>query len=303
LFFPAWTFLLAGYSRGEGSGQFLLLVWVGAALGASFLLNQIKDNVEDQLNSKLWPLWGSSISAKLIYAELAFLLAMVIIGGIWAGKELSGFLALYLVIAGVFYNFRPIRLKSRPILGVLACGSGAWIGYLIGARAAAIPFASSALSGLPYALAAMAVTLLTHVPDLEGDSSTGIKTFPVVYGLSLTGGCALALVLISAMASAALGDFLLLTVSLLSLPFFVRFYYKQSREAAQLSIKVSVFGLAVAVGTTWIPFLVMIALYYPFARWYHRARLGLDYPSFRTGPEGTKSYKMGERRLERIGTI
>jgi len=159
LFFPSWTFFLAGYSRGRGSGIVLLLVWLAAALGAAFLLNQ---------NEKLWPLWSDRVSSRMIHLELGLLILVVIVGGIWAGVELSGLLALFFLIAGIFYNFPPFRLKSRPILGIVACAAGVWIGYLIGARAADVSYGSAILWGLPYALAGAAVTLLTHVPDLDG---------------------------------------------------------------------------------------------------------------------------------------
>lgn len=303
LFFPAWTFLLAGYSRGEGSEIVLLLIWFGAALGASFVLNQLSDHREDRLNNKLWPVWGEAISKRLIYRVLAFLILLIILGGIWAGKELSGLLVLYLLIAGIFYNFRPFRLKSRPILGVLACGFGAWIGFLMGARSDGLSYAFATVLGMPYAIAAMAVTLLTHVPDVKGDVKVGAKTFPAVYGLLKTGGWALVLVVSCIIIAAILKEYVLLGASLVSLPFFFRYYSTQSDEWAQLAVKVSVFSLALAVGLTWIPFLFMISAYYPFARWYHRSRLGLDYPSFRLHSGHRTHYTIKDRSIEHISTI
>jgi hypothetical protein len=76
-------------------------------------------------------------------------------------------------------------------------------------------------------------------------------------------------------------DYVLLFATVVSLPFFYRYYRTRTGGAAEFAVKISIFSLAVAVGFTWLPFLLMIALYYPFARWYHRTRLNLDYPSFR----------------------
>ena len=282
LFFPSWTFFLAGYSRGRGSGIVLLLVWLAAALGAAFLLNQLADRREDRFNEKLWPLWGDRISNRMIHLELGVLIFMVIAGGIWAGLELSGLLALFFLIAGIFYNFPPFRLKSRPILGIVACAVGVWIGYLIGARAADVSYGSAILWGLPYALAGAAVTLLTHVPDLDGDRRGGARTFPAVYGLTLTGAWAAVLVIACALLALLFSDYILLAAAGVALPFFIRFLLLQNSEAAETAVKASVLSLAIAVGLTWAPFLLMIAAYYFFARWYHHRRLGLDYPSFRS---------------------
>jgi ABC-type methionine transport system permease subunit len=74
----------------------------------------------------------------------------------------------------------------------------------------------------------------------------------------------------------------MLFAALVALPLFIRFYLQRTVESAQMAVKAAIFSLAVAVGTTWVPFLAMIALYYPLARWYHRERLGLDYPSFKS---------------------
>lgn len=303
LFFPSWTFFLAGYSRGEGSGVAFILMWLAAALGTSFLLNQLSDRREDRLNDKLWPLWGELIPIRTIYVELAILILLTILGGIWAGPELSALLALFFLIAGVFYNFPPLRLKGRPLLGIAACAVGVWIGYLIGARAASVPFLRAISWGLPYALAGAAVSLLTHVPDLEGDRRAGVRTFPTVYGLRRTGMWAAGLVGLCIVLSWFFSDYVLFVASVISAPFFVRFSVQPSAERADLAVKISVLVLAITVGLTWPPFLAMIACYYLFSRWYHRRRLGLDYPSFRTRRLGRDDEALRAADLERAEMV
>ncbi len=280
LFFPSWTFFLAGYSRGEGSGAGWMLIWLGAAFGASFLLNQLTDRKEDLLNKKLLPRWGELVSEHMIYIELAVLILVIIAGCIFAGVELTGLLALFFLIAGVFYNFSPLRLKSRPILGIVSCAVGIWICYLIGARSADISYGAAILYGFPYALAGAAVSMLTHVPDLEGDIRAGMRTFPAVYGVKKTGMWAAVLVVICIAVSFLLSDYAILVSSLVSLPLFIRYMIRRDVLSADYAIKIAIFSLAVAIGFTWIPFLFLIAAYYPFARWYHLKRLGLDYPRF-----------------------
>jgi len=286
LFFPAWTAFLAGYRLGDGSAgrAALYLLWLAAASGASFLLNQLTDRREDCANGKLLPLWDGLVTRGMLRLEMAFLLTGTILGAAWAGGEAAGWLALFFIIAGWLYNFPPFRLKSRPLLGIAACAAGGWILVVIGARAAGLPLDRAALAGLPYALAGAAASLLTHVPDLAGDRATGARTFPLVYGLAATGAWAAGLTGAAAATALLLHDWALFAAAAVSLPFFLRFSFRQDAAAAQSAVKIAVFSLAVAVGLAWPPLLVMIALYYPFARWYHRARLGLEYPSFGNTP-------------------
>ncbi|MFH1861524.1 MAG: UbiA family prenyltransferase [bacterium] len=283
LFFPAWTAFLAGCLRfgGIGWGEIILyMIWMGGASGASFLANQWTDRSEDELNDKLLPLWGSRINSRMIQFELLFLAIGVIVGAIWAGGEASALLLLFFLVAGVLYNFAPFRLKGRPILGIFACAGGVWILFILGARQAGADFGAAVLLGMPYAFAAAAASLLTHVPDLRGDRISGVRTFPVVYGIKATAVGAVLFVASSAGLALYLRDLVLISATLLSLPFYMRFFFSLRSEHAEFAVKMSLFSLALMVGLKWIPFLLLIAGYYFFARWYHRARLGIEYPSF-----------------------
>ncbi len=284
LFFPAWTAFLAGYHRGEGAdaSRMWLLLWLTCASGAAFILNQLADRREDQQNGKLLPLWGHLISRRFLYLELIILFAATLAGGMLAGGELFGLLISFFVVAGLLYNLPPWRLKNRPVLGIVACSAGGLLLFFIGARAALVDYSTALIAGLPYLLAGAGASLLTHVPDLPGDRRAGVRTFPLAFSLHATGAWALTMVLASAILSLYLSDYVLLISAAAALPFFLRFYLQRTSEAAELAVKVAIFSLAMMVGITWYPFLIMIAVYYPFARWYHRARLGLDYPTFRS---------------------
>jgi len=284
LFFPAWTAFLAGFRLRDANAPspIPLLIWLAGATGAAFLLNQLVDRHEDTLNRKLLPLWDGLLSSRFIKAELGILGAGTILGGVWAGGELSALLTLFFIIAGYLYNVPPFRLKSRPFLGIAACSVGGSILFAMGARTGSSEFGAAFLLSLPYIFAGAAASLLTHVPDIEGDRQSGATTFASKYGLRATAMAALVMVAATLISALWLRDFVMLFAALVALPLFIRFYLNLNVEAAQTAVKSAIFSLAVAVGTTWIPLLAMIALYYPLARWYHRERLGLDYPSFKS---------------------
>jgi 4-hydroxybenzoate polyprenyltransferase len=297
LFFPAWTAFLAGAHQGDSSGGRILffLSWLALASGSAFLINEWTDRREDHHNEKLLPLWGDRFSARSLRLELVFLIAATLGGAVYAGGELSSLLALFFIIAGVLYNFPPVRLKSRPILGIVACGVGGILLFIIGARSAGAAYSTALPASLPYFFAGCAVSLLTHIPDMEGDRACGIRTFPLRYSIRAAAVLALLLVIAALSAAVLLKDPVMSVAALLSLPFFVRFYRRGTPATAQTAVKIAVFSLAVTVALTWLPFLFLIAGYYFFARWYHRERLGLDYPTF-SAKEGEPQRYTGATR-------
>jgi len=76
------------------------------------------------------------------------------------------------------------------------------------------------------------------------------------------------LVIACALLALLFSDYILLAAAGVALPFFIRFLLLQNSETAETAVKASVLSLAIAVGLTWAPFLLMIAAYYFFARWY-----------------------------------
>ncbi len=273
------------------------LCWLALASGSAFLINEWTDRREDHHNEKLLPLWGDCFSARSLKLELTLLIIATLGGAVYAGGELSGLLALFFIIAGVLYNFPPWRLKARPILGVAACGAGGVLLFLIGARSAGVAYSAALPASLPYFFAGCAVSLLTHVPDMEGDRACGIWTFPLRYSVRAAATLVLVLVVFALSAAILLEDWVMSAAALLSLPFFVRFYRRGTPAAAQTAVKIAVFSLAMAVALTWLPFLIIIVGYYFFARWYHRERLGLDYPSFRAREDAVQRSTEATRNL------
>jgi len=222
------------------------------ATGAAFLLNQLVDRREDALNRKLLPLWDGMLSPRFIKVELFILGAGTVLGGIWAGGELSALLTLSSLSRDT-YTMPAISPEEPPDHGYCRLFRRRFDSVVMGARTGGSEFGSALLFSLPYIFAGAAASLLTHVPDIEGDRQSGATTFASKHGLRATAMAALIMVAAALISALWFRDFVMLIAALAALPFFIRFHFKLSVEAAQTAVKSAIFSLAVAVGTTWFP--------------------------------------------------
>jgi 4-hydroxybenzoate polyprenyltransferase len=161
-----------------------------------FVLNQYFDKGCDRFHfyKKHLPIAAESISQNraltiIIFLNLsAFLLIMVI--------DFS-LLPLYLVylILGICYSAPPIRLKSRPIIDVVAIGiSSGVLPFLIGLQVShqltlelSLPwiirrYQDAFLTMLPIMFFQCATHILQAVGDHEADTKAGVKTFASKFG-------------------------------------------------------------------------------------------------------------------------
>jgi len=194
LFFPVWTYFLAGQWGGartpKASLQLLHPVgtaWILAALsllmGGVYVFNQIFDVETDRRNRKLFLLANGIVPVRHAAVEASLLAAASLGLAFWADPLFGlGFLTLFL-IAGILYNFPPTAWKNHPILGLLVNCAGSMliydIGWVAGGGERALPPQAFA-----YAFAVAAVFLNTTLPDRNGDKATGKITFGVRYGLA-----------------------------------------------------------------------------------------------------------------------
>jgi 4-hydroxybenzoate polyprenyltransferase len=291
LFFPVWTYFLAGRyggARAPGASPHPLhpahAVWIMAALsmlmGSVYILNQIQDMETDRRNRKLFLLANGIVPVRRAYAEAAVLAAASAGFAFWVDPLFGlGFVTLFL-LAGILYNYPPTAWKNRPIPGIFVNGAGSMliydIGWVAGGGAQELPAQAFA-----YAFAVIAVFLNTTLPDRQGDGATGKVTFGVRYGLGVTAIWALAFEAGSFALSLILREWLLFIPSALALPFFVRAAVRRRLPDTLAATKFAVSALACAVCVAYPGTLIPIAAVFFLSRWYYRKRFGFDYPNFR----------------------
>lgn len=292
LFFPVWTFYLAGYwgSRqlGETSsvdtspaGLFGFMASLSFVMASVYILNQIQDIETDRANHKLFILSDGLVSPREAGWE-AGLLALL---GISAGFLIHFYLGLGLVflflLAGWFYNFFPFRWKDRPLLGLFTNGLGGMMIYLFGWKVGGgsewIP-----LRAVAYALAGVAVFLNTTLPDRTGDEKTGKITFVVRYGIDVTARWAFITVTASVVLACLTRDWLLFIPSAAAIPFFVFALVKHTEKEVVRATKYSILGLVIAVCVVFPWYLLLILVVIFLTKWYYKRRFHFDYPSLKS---------------------
>jgi len=295
LFFPVWIITLAGYSAFFTSKNETLwwvtnfnlkvvlnLLFVTVLSGAVFIFNQLKDINTDKINKKLF-----LVSEQYVNPETASKIAIIslIISYIYFIITFQ-FIALVILILfgalwGYFYNFEPFRLKDRPILGFFANIGGSLLLFVAGwSTAGALNF-DTLLFSVPYVFALSSVTLLTMLPDYNGDAISGKNTFPVKYGKSITIYLSVIFVFLALIFGIYVDDPVISLPSLLSIPLFVILLFKNNLPSIFRCIRYPILFLGLTLCVQFPYFFILLALNYYLSRIYYTSRFNLDYPTFK----------------------
>ena len=187
---PMWAYACGVISSGVAlSGNWLIII-VGVILagpivcGMSQAANDWCDRHVDAINEPDRPIPSGRIPGKwglyiaLIMTAVAFGVGAIL--GVW------GFIATCVAIACAWaYSAEPIRLKKSGWWGpgvVGLCYEG--LPWFTGAAVmtAALPDAKIILVALLYAIGAHGIMTLNDFKALDGDRTTGVRSFPVTLG-------------------------------------------------------------------------------------------------------------------------
>jgi 4-hydroxybenzoate polyprenyltransferase len=285
LMFPLFTIILAGHhltanARLLTTQQWIMLV-IGlcAMFGVVYLLNQIRDRKSDKENGKLFLVSDRILSRNQLMFEAGFLIILMPIAFYFAGfiNLMFWVLAMFLV-AGILYNFTPLALQNQPFGGILSGLIGGWLLIRFGSLIAGA--SASWILEAPYVVGFASVALLTCLPDLKGDEAQNKKTFAVVFGAQKTILLGTLGFIITSGWGFVNGDLVIAVPSGLALLPLIWSLFSKSVSLAVIANKIGIFGLSIAVGLVYPMYLVIIAVYFLFARWYYAHRFGIKYPSF-----------------------
>ena len=159
--------------------------------GYTQITNDFYDRDIDAINEPYRPIPSGAISVPQVVAQILVLL----IAGIgvayaldlWAGHEFPTMtaLALFGAFLAYIYSAPPLKLKRNGWLG----------GYALGASYIALPWwAGHALFGdlnwtiviltLIYSLAGLGIAVVNDFKSVEGDRQLGLKSLPVMFGVT-----------------------------------------------------------------------------------------------------------------------
>ncbi len=300
LFFPGWSTLLAGYMvvSGQNNLQSFLadrgVIWqfpessvfysalaFAAAMGASFILNQLHDVETDRHNEKLFLLEGKHIGKPAAIVESTLLILISMGFSLLVNSEILFLNIAFIFITGYLYNFPPFEFKNRPWWGSLLNMLMGWIAFALGWTIVGNLNLQLLLYSLPYFFLNSGLCFLTTLPDMGGDRAANKTTLSVRYGIKLTIWLSIFSYVASLISGLLLSDRLILLIDLLTLWWILRMAFKPTVSAAVKVVKMAILFFSLAVCTRFPFYFVVMILIFFFTKFYYRQRFQFDYPNFR----------------------
>jgi len=169
----------------------------GTALGA-YLYNDLCDFEDDMLGRELGasapsnrPLGSGLVSKKIMGVFVVTMVATGLIVGALVNTRVF-LLQVMSLILNVLYSAEPIRLKKRFLFKQLTIALGGVIACLTAGMAVGVVTGHLFYLMVLYVAVVFGVNPLVDLRDIRGDSETGVKTIPIVWGPEFTIKLALA---------------------------------------------------------------------------------------------------------------
>ena len=295
LFFPVWIITLARYSAyftfREQALWWVLdfniklvfnFIFVTAVAGATFIYNQLMDISTDKVNKKLFLISEEYVRPKVAkrIANLSLVLSGVYFLATFQFITFV-FIAFFTLLWGYLYNFKPFCWKDKAVQGLLVNIGGGFLLFVAGWSMAGGIGLDTALFSLPYMFAFGAVTLLTTIPDYEGDLASGKSTFAVRFGFNITIYLSVIFVFLALILGMYFKDPVISLPSLISIPLYVILLFKRNIPWVFRCIRYPILFLGLILCVQFPYFFILLVINYYLSRIYYLSRFGLDYPTFK----------------------
>jgi len=287
LHLPLWSVYLICLHREHqqtgdsfGAPHLITMICLSLMAAGAFYVNQIFDYESDEINDKLGFLQRDLTSPRGFM--IGFLLLSIV--GVAVAGLLSWLLLLIFLQGFVFawvYSSPPLRLKDRPLAGLLA--DAYCFGFLV--PLTVTPQADRyPLSGVEwwtpcyFFLTVAAVHVLTTLPDRRGDRTTGKRTIAVVAGPTAARLSALLLMLASLVVAWRLEWTALVYLSLFASVLILMAALFGSARPDLFAAKAPLLMLTLLAGLPYPIYLVFVVALIIACRIYYRRRFGVVYP-------------------------
>jgi 4-hydroxybenzoate polyprenyltransferase len=262
-----------------------VLVFIGITLISSgtFIINQITDKGSDAKNQKLF-LIGEYIEIKNAqkFSNVISVLGILLL--VLGNLILVPFGISIYILWGITYNKSPFEWKKHPYLGILTNVAIGIILFLMGwlqvAGIEGIEILNLVILMTPYVLCFTAVSLMTNIPDIKGDTSESANTFLVVFGRRTTSIIATLIVILAFYLSYENSDPIASTASLSSIPFFMFALFRNLDKDILRAIRYPIFLLNFFVFAVYPWLFVSVFIIYYISKYYYWHRFDLHYPTF-----------------------
>ena len=285
LLLPVWTVYLHFISQLNHYGRFhnfptatdgWLLLSLTLAFMGTYVINQIFDIESDRVNNKLFFLPQKIISIRSAWGYYSLLSAFGIAAAFFVSLE-SAVIAGAIVLLGVLYSIPGVRLKDRPIGGLLA--NAVAYGFLVPAIAG--PPVVSGHAGLmtaPYFLAIACGYILTTIPDRIGDGASGKMTVAVILGEKSVRWLALLTAGATGAVSFTVRNWDMLAVAAITAFLVLGLFVKKDDRFLLFTCKFPILLLTILAGLFFPVYLAFLLLTWLLTRAYYKHRFGIVYP-------------------------
>ena len=287
LHMPIWSvYLVCLHYQDRASGNrfsvtdLIVLACLSLLFAGAFYINQVFDYDSDRINKKGGFLQRGFISEKAMMAAslIVSLLPLAVVPFI---SLLALAVFLQVLVLAYFYSTPPLRLKDRPVSGLLANSYSH--GFLV---AVAVMWQTPIhrvcelnwSNPLYFTLTVGATYILTTIPDRLGDKATGKRTLAVVLGP--TGALLAALLLLAASVFVAYQSGFAALVYLSGFALFTILAALLIRTSAVvlLAAKMPLLALTIFAGYHYPGYFLFIVALLIGTRIYYRQRFGVVYP-------------------------
>ncbi|MEW6412159.1 MAG: UbiA family prenyltransferase [Candidatus Zixiibacteriota bacterium] len=287
LHLPVWSIYLVAlkYHNNLSGDSFdwidlVMLAGLSFSAAAAYYVNQIYDFETDRINRKVGFL-QSGILEHIDMMKMYILMSVLslVTGALVSPLAFAIFLVLF--VLGFIYSVPPLRLKDRPVSGLLANAIG--FGFLISiAVMPGMNFHNAGLLGWDnpfyFALTVGSIYLLTTIPDKKGDALAGKRTLGVVLPQTVVLLMALILVLASAYIAYYSRHVELVYLSMISAVTIIGAMILRRDEAILIASKLPILLLTLLAGYFFWGYLLFIVAIIFSARIYYKKRFGIVYP-------------------------
>ncbi|HHI02117.1 MAG: hypothetical protein DRP51_08885 [Candidatus Zixiibacteriota bacterium] len=283
LLLPVWSLYLIADNFYFGSDSFdrydfIVLAGLTFLVAGAYYINQIYDYQSDLINKKLGFLQTGKISRNEMTIMYIVLSAISIATGFILNWFLGTIFSLIFIL-GYIYSAPPLRLKDRPLSGLLANS----IAYGVLVPLSLPGFAENAdylamIMPTYFFMTVSAAYLLTVIPDREGDQRSGKQTLAVILSDRSLIMVAIVFLVFSLLLAREMNHLFLIVISSVSLLLYAITLFSPKKDSVLLACKFPILLMSLLAGYYYPGYLVFLLALLIFTRLYYKKRFGILYP-------------------------
>jgi 4-hydroxybenzoate polyprenyltransferase len=283
LLLPTWsiyliTYKLMPYDIKFTYDGFSILIGITLITIGAYFINQIYDYESDKLNNKLGFLQRGIIKRGEMMAAYIVTSLLPLAPGFKADFKI-GILMTIMILLGYIYSAPPLRLKDRPIIGLLANATayGVLVPLAVPRFMNVIDISRVYILLCFFSMVAAAF-LLTIIPDREGDRVSGKLTLATRFSNRQIIVHALIFLAVSLYASFIINNIFLIIICTISIVLFLIAFISNEKKSILFACKFPILLLSLLAGYYFPTYLVFLLVLLILTRIYYKKRFGIVYP-------------------------